>query len=260
MPAGVAAFDATAGVCGTVGAAGGVGALERAGIAYETPDGVRATIGGVGAFETTGGGVGGLDASLTSEIALGVVGFFSCLGVLANALNGWFSASGEDTGGAAAPHTELSASPRCVLPLRPDSAERPETLSERSPVRIGSGTAVDERGVWLEIAVGSRDLALSMCRDALEDVEVVRVRSSSKLRGMGSGTHATSWMRGDACTESRVLNWRDGTWETERSAFVGRRRGGRRRCLRASCLARPLPPYDRLRCTPSMRDRCERRH
>lgn len=165
-----------------------------------------------------------MDASLTGdgafEISLGVAGFVSCLGVLANALNGGFSASGEDTGGAAAPQIELSVSPRRVLPLRPDSAERPETLRERSPVRMGSGTAVDKRGVWLEVAVGSRDRALSVCREVLEDVDVVRVRSSSKLRGMGSGTRATSGMRGDAWAEARVLGWRDGTWETERDAYL----------------------------------------
>ncbi|KAI0649140.1 hypothetical protein C8Q79DRAFT_494601 [Trametes meyenii] len=172
------------------------------------------------------GGVGALDPSLTGEGALdgsrGVGAFVSCRDTLANALNGGFSASGDDTDGDA-PHTALSCSPRRVFPLRPDSADRPETLTERSPVRMGSGCAAEERGVCDRLEGMSRDLPLSPYRDALDDVEVVRVRSMSGAREPGSGTRCTSGMRGEACAEVRalrVLGSREGACDAEREGYL----------------------------------------
>ena len=94
-------------------------------------------VGGVGCFECAGGdccaGVGGLVSRRD--------------GCWEYPLYGGFSASGDDTLGADAPQMALSSSPRRVLPLLPDSAERPETLIERSRERKGSGIGGPERGV-----------------------------------------------------------------------------------------------------------------
>ena len=100
------------------------------------------TVGGVGCLDIVGG-VG----SFGGVRARGEGGFVSCReGTCEDALYGGFSASGDDTLGAL-PQIALSCSPRRVLPLLPDSADRPDTFIERSPERMGSG-AGPERGVW----------------------------------------------------------------------------------------------------------------
>ena len=62
-----------------------------------------------------------------------------------------------------------------------------------------------------------------MYRDALDDVDVVRVRSTSKPREVGSGTRVTSGMRGDAGTEGRALRTlgsRDGGRDADREGYL----------------------------------------
>lgn len=159
-------------------------------------------------------GVGGTDGCVGGVGILGVGGFVSRYdGWCGYALYGGFSASGDDTLGAAAPQTELSCSPRRVLPLRPDSVDR---LTERSPGCIGSGMGGPERGVCTPGIGISRVLTPF---DALDDIEVVRVRSSSKLRDEPCGSMGCEGIRGEAYTDGRplrMLGSREGGWEMER--------------------------------------------
>ena len=77
------------------------------------------------------------------------------------------------------PQTELSASPRRVLPLRVDSTDLADKLIERSRSRIAAA-----RGVWLSeyrslslpFSMGERTL----CPVAVEDREIVRSRSNPR--------------------------------------------------------------------------------
>ena len=224
---GVGIFDAVelALECVTGATGGGVGALDGGTVAYESSDGGRGTGGSIGprgGGVTIGvcrldivGGVGCFDMGGGAYCSCAAGGMDSCRdGACEYALYGGFSASGDDTLGAFPPHTELSCSARRVLPLRPDSADRPDRLTERSAGRIGSGIGGPERGVWIPLAEMSRDLPFEWP----DDVDVVRVRSTSKPRELTAGGSCTG-RRGDACAEGRplrILGSRDGGCETER--------------------------------------------
>lgn len=147
---GVGAFDTSFGV-GALDASLGVGAFDTSfGVgAFDTSFGVGAfeISLGVGSFGISLGveaslGVGTFEASLgvaTLVSSLGVATLVSFLGVANSDL--LVSTTGDATGlwcFDAEPHTEVSASASRVLPLRAESADRPERLTDRSLSRSGS--------------------------------------------------------------------------------------------------------------------------
>ncbi|KAH9944813.1 hypothetical protein B0H21DRAFT_438936 [Amylocystis lapponica] len=154
---GVATLDGSRGVgildaCALgVAAFGGEGALA-AGTFGEASLGV-ATFGetslGVATLEGSRGDATLASSRAASNTSLGVavldslgVAPFSSLSV-ARLPERPLSTNGEAGGGwrVPGPHTEVSASPRRVLPLRAESIERPETFTERSTSRMSGATS-----------------------------------------------------------------------------------------------------------------------
>ena len=101
-----------------------------------------------------------------------------------------------------------------MLPLRLDSIDWPEILTERSPERMGSGAGggATERGVCVPLIGMSRDLpleALDVALETLDEIDVARERSTSKPREETGGSMGCDGARGEAYVDGRPLRSRD---------------------------------------------------